>query len=374
MNPRSLTWVHFGDLHMTESGRQNHHDFVALIDAVNTHLAGKIDFCFLPGDNADNGTVPQYGVIRSALDRLQIPLRVIPGDHDRESGNLDAFYAGLGVEPLPHGWSVNGYRCLFLDVVSAGTGGPDFRLSARDFDWLESQLAGAEQRGEASLLFMHTYPADLREGSDRLLYLLRRHSVLTVDMGHTHYNELANDGNTIYATTRSTGQVEEGPVGFSIMNVEGTVVSWRFKPLGSEWPFVMINRPADTRLATRLGESSGPDGSELLVVARAWSAAGIRSCRCRVNGRDWRSMKPLPEGNGTRWMLSCEKNFLPRVITVEAADFTGNIGTDSIVLDDSVNGSQGRIANGSDADRVGEWRERHILGTQLGPNRNGRHW
>jgi hypothetical protein len=33
-----------------------------------------------------------------------------------------------------------------------------------------------------------------------------------------------------------------------------------------------------------------------------------------------------------------------------------------------------RVANGSDADAVGAWPERHVLGTQLGPNRNGRHW
>jgi hypothetical protein len=29
-------------------------------------------------------------------------------------------------------------------------------------------------------------------------------------MGHTHDNELANDGHIIYAATRSTGQIEEG--------------------------------------------------------------------------------------------------------------------------------------------------------------------
>jgi Icc protein len=31
-------------------------------------------------------------------------------------------------------------------------------------------------------------------------------------------------------------------------------------------------------------------------------------------------------------------------------------------------------ADGSDADALGPWTETHILGTQLGPNRNGRQW
>ena len=67
--------------------------------------------------------------------------------------------------------------------------------------------------------------------------------VALVDMGHTHYNELANDGRTIFAATRSTGQIEEGPVGYSVATIDGGVVSWRFKPLDDPFPFVMITAP-----------------------------------------------------------------------------------------------------------------------------------
>lgn len=54
---------------------------------------------------------------------------------------------------------------------------------------------------------MHSYPADLREDRAALLQLIRDNDIKVVDMGHAHYNELANDGRTIYATTRSTGQI-----------------------------------------------------------------------------------------------------------------------------------------------------------------------
>ena len=33
-----------------------------------------------------------------------------------------------------------------------------------------------------------------------------------------------------------------------------------------------------------------------------------------------------------------------------------------------------RISSGSDANTIGAWPERHLFGTQLGPNRNGRKW
>src|SRR5262249_55008478 len=86
--------------------------------------------------------------------------------------------------------------------------------------------------------------------------LISRHDVPMVDVGHTHYNEVANDGKTIYVATRSTGQVSEGPVGFSIATLDHGVVSWKFKPLG-DWPFVMITSPPHKRFvirAARYGE------------------------------------------------------------------------------------------------------------------------
>ena len=49
----SLTWVHVGDLHITDQDQSNYRDFLSIIDEISTHLADDIDFCVLPGDNAD---------------------------------------------------------------------------------------------------------------------------------------------------------------------------------------------------------------------------------------------------------------------------------------------------------------------------------
>jgi Icc protein len=93
-NGESLTWVHVGDLHITDEKQPNYRDFLSIIDTISTHLAGDVVFCILPGDNADDGSAEQYMLIRRGLERLKIPLHVIPGDHDRKPG------------------------CLFLDVLS----------------------------------------------------------------------------------------------------------------------------------------------------------------------------------------------------------------------------------------------------------------
>jgi Icc protein len=79
---------------------------------------------------------------------------------------------------------------------------------------------------------LHCYPSDLKVGGDEVSRLVRDYDVRLIDMGHTHYNEIANDGRTLYSATRSTGQIEEGPVGYSVTNIDGNVVSWRFVELG----------------------------------------------------------------------------------------------------------------------------------------------
>ena len=109
----SLTWVHVGDLHITGEHEPNYRDFLSTVETLNTHLAGQIDFCVLPGDNADDGSADQYALIRRGLERLTVPIHVIPGDHDRKPGNLRAFYQGLGLAALPYAITAGGYRCLF---------------------------------------------------------------------------------------------------------------------------------------------------------------------------------------------------------------------------------------------------------------------
>ena len=58
-------------------------------------------------------------------------------------------------------------------------------------------------------------------------------------------DEVANDGGTIFMATRSTGQIEAGPPGFSIATVDARGVSWRSESLYRAWPEKGI---FDTRL------------------------------------------------------------------------------------------------------------------------------
>jgi len=77
-----VSWVHFGDLHMTKAGEQNHLDLAEIVNEFNQAFADTVSFVFLPGDVADDGSRSAYAVVRGELDRLNVSWCAIIGDHD----------------------------------------------------------------------------------------------------------------------------------------------------------------------------------------------------------------------------------------------------------------------------------------------------
>jgi hypothetical protein len=250
----------------------------------------------------------------------------------------------------------------------AGTGGPDFRLGREQVDWCERELADAAACNETAVIFMHTYPADLREGAAEIGALLAAQNVACVDMGHTHYNELANDGRTVFMATRSTGQIEEGTAGFSVAAVDSNRVSWRFKEIEGAWPFVLVTSPVDRRLAT--SDAQAVSGA-FEVRAKVLSDVPVISVEASFDGKDWRGMTRV-EGADFLWAAGFD---VPAdIVRVRVRDEQGRTDEDSIEPLRAGAEPPARVADGSDKDSVGAWPEKGILGTQLGPNRNGRKW
>lgn len=366
--PTPLRLLHIGDLHVTDAGLQNHLDLARIIDEVNANVGSNLDFVFLPGDNADDGTPEQFNLVFAEMSRLKLPWRVIPGDHDFKPRSLDAFYSVLDCRWLPFAEEIKGCICLFLDVVSAGTGGPDFRLGREQIEWLRQEIASARRGGKTIAVFMHTYPADLGEEAAEVATLIDDSPVVLVDMGHTHYNELANDGRTVYTATRSTGQIEEGDAGFAMIAIDDGTVSWRFKTLGSSWPFVMITSPSDRRLVVDDTPPEPEDHCE--VRASVWGGGEIATAEVSINDGSWQVMTC-----GSAGILSARVP-IPRTafkLSVRVVDADGNSDSDTIEVD-PIGVAERTNSSGSDEGSIGAWPERHLLGTQLGPNRNGKKW
>ena len=269
-------------------------------------------------------------------------------------------------------------------MVSPGYGrkgfGLDFRLGPFQLAWFEEELAHATRSGLPCAVFIHTYPDDLQHHAEKtaLAGLIRGHAVRLVEMGHTHYNELAHDGRTLYASARSVGQNEDGSVGYAVAAIDGAVTSWRFKPLDRALPFAMITGPADRRLATAaLDAADGAITVRALVLSDAPQAEW--RCQARVDHGPPHPMRPAgprivearipwPDGSRRLSVTMTDGTLDPR---------TGAANTDTDTIEPVARGFTPPPAPdrpGSDAFRIPAWPEKGIRGDQLGPNRFGRHW
>lgn len=210
------------------------------------------------------------------------------------TGSLDLFRRYLDPRPA-RAVSAGDYHCVFVDAVDQAVevGKPGaFGLRNMQLAWLECELQAATRERCRVILFNHVYPSELGDSSEVLRALMRSHRVIMVDMGHTHYNEIANVGHTIYASTRSTGQIEEGSVGFSIANLDNGVVSW-IKPFDVLWPFVMIMAPADRAFIVDPTQLEQLVRSVVEVRAKAWDERDIVSADCRIDDGPWRPMSRI---------------------------------------------------------------------------------
>ena len=273
-----ISWVHIGDLHMTDACEQNHLDLISIVEEINRAFADSIAFVYLPGDIADQGSVAQYQVVRSALDKLKAPWCSILGDHDVHEKSFDNYLVFMSHDTY-YSFDVGSVRFIALNAFDIADP-RSFTLLPAQLDWLEEQLAKANQQEQSAVLLLHCYPTDLKQGGERLQKLVETPNVRLIDMGHTHYNELANDGRTLYTATRSTGQIEEGPVGFSVTNIDGHVMSWRFFPL-NELPAIMITSPADERFTTDSTLEGHIVQEAILIRVKTWGRTPIHSVVAR---------------------------------------------------------------------------------------------
>jgi predicted phosphodiesterase len=360
-----VSWVHFGDLHMTKAGGQNHLDLAGIVNEVNRAFADSVSFVFLPGDVADDGSHAAYAVVRGELDRLTVPWCAIIGDHDVHEKSFANFKEAMS-EETHYAFTVGDTRFLAMNAFDVPEP-PSFTVSDEQLRWVEVELQKATQAGQTKVLLLHCYPSDLKVGGDEVSRLVREYDVSLIDMGHTHYNEVANDGVTLYSATRSTGQIEEGPVGYSVTSIDGDVVSWRFIELGS-LPVAVITSPSDERLLTKTSETIQ---ETLKVRAKFWGEAEAREARAEVGGQThamklvgdshvWEADVPTPS-EGTH------------AVKVSFKDAHGKTAIDEIRL--AVGQRTERKSEERDQDNALEaWPEHGLLGTQLGPNKNGKKW
>lgn len=159
-------------------------------------LPDRPDVVLMTGDLVDLGLPEEYALLRRLIKPLEMPVYVIPGNHDDREALCEAFadHAYLPSQgPYLH-YVLEHYpvRLIGLDTIVPGE--PWGEMCARRLAWLDARLEEAPDR--PTILFMHHPPfltglknmdvQNCRNG-EALGALIRRHPQVTrILCGHVH--------------------------------------------------------------------------------------------------------------------------------------------------------------------------------------------
>lgn len=286
-----IVFVVPGDLHLTEPGRDNHRTALWMVDEVNDLI--RPDFVQFIGDNAQHAAADEYRLFRDLTDRLRVPWHALVGDHDvHEDPEARGFRAHVGE---PYGaTSLRGFRFLRLNTQEAKPEG----LSPEQVHWFRAQVDEALAAGEKVVLFQHNYPYQIWEdfagpGIDDWRAVVQTRRITAVFTGHTHYWQIANDGRNVTVTTRSIGDPEGGPPGYTIGCVHGDDLAVRYRSVEDKGPVVLVAHPRERLLAT--GPAHVVAGDDQMRV-RVWSAEPVATVEGRIDGGSWMPLRPFEGG------------------------------------------------------------------------------
>lgn len=186
-----ITFAHLSDLHIDLGERAT-----ARAERLIGRLARMpdLDAVLVTGDIADHGTAAEYQLARDLLARLEVPVLVLPGNHDlREQfgpGLLGLESSGVEINQLV---TIGGTDFLLCDSVIPGQSAG--LLSETTLTWLKTALSERDP-GRPALVAFHHPPAVLhvpfidrirQTGEERLAGLLGPHpEVAALICGHAH--------------------------------------------------------------------------------------------------------------------------------------------------------------------------------------------
>ena len=117
--PQPTLLVQLSDIHIggDEEGLDPIPRLEAVIEAVRT-LPNRPDAVLVSGDLSDDGSAEGYRLVREMLARLEVPLHVIPGNHDDRRRLREAFdLPGTGDEPINYCAEVGELRLIAFDSI-----------------------------------------------------------------------------------------------------------------------------------------------------------------------------------------------------------------------------------------------------------------
>lgn len=183
------------------------------VETVN-RLRPRPDLVLASGDLAEAGESAEYRMLRELFGRLEMPVHVMPGNHDSREAFRAAFadhaYLPRAGEFLHYALELGPLSLIALDTVIPGA--HEGALCRARLDWLEAELEARRER--PVILAMHHPPVPIgvdwldRSGcanAEALARVIARHpQVERILCGHVHRAAQVRFAGTLAATAPST--------------------------------------------------------------------------------------------------------------------------------------------------------------------------
>jgi len=208
------------DLHIKAGGKLSYRlvdTAGALHTAIDTLLAApqQPDIVIVTGDLVDFGSEPEYRFLRDILQRLPMPVRLLPGNHDHRPSLRTVFHDhdylfanGHGDADAPVHYAIDAGPLRLVGFDCTVPGKPGGRADDAGLAWLDATLAGAPTR--PTLVMLHHPPfytgighmdeQGLENAAALEAVIARHRQVERVVCGHLHRHITRRFGGTIAMT------------------------------------------------------------------------------------------------------------------------------------------------------------------------------
>ncbi len=324
----AVTFVWPGDLHLDVAGRDNHSTALWMADEVSALI--RPDFVQFAGDNVQHARDAEWELFAEVTGRLTVPWHALVGDHDaHHDPGCHAYQARIG--PTHKAFTVGGIRFICLNSMQSKPLG----MSAEQVLWFRFEVDAAVQRGERVVVFQHHYPFQILEdfgnapGMAQWRKIMQTRPIAAVFSGHTHYGQMANDGRNVYVATRSIGEPEGGPAGYSIVTIDDDSLAVTYRSVEDRGPAVQITSPRRLILATTARHVvTGPTEASV----RLWSSVPVAKVEGRIDGGSWNAFAASRDGVWRRKIDGAALTKGQHTLEVRATDDTGAVGSDALVF------------------------------------------
>lgn len=210
--------VHISDIHLTVPGEEmagldTHARLAAALDHMQAHIP-EVERLIITGDLAHWGEREAYEALRHTLANVDVPVRLMIGNHDDRTTFLEVFddHPVDANGYVNHAESMGDTRLIYLDstapLTHAGHFGPD-RLA-----WLEAELEACTH----ARIFLHHNPMELglpamdkiglvQPDRDALRALIHRYAAKIdhIHFGHVHAQISGSYQGVPFTAVQSTG-------------------------------------------------------------------------------------------------------------------------------------------------------------------------